>query len=209
MKISGFLGLTLMAASCSLSVLALAQGANATTISVHSDKDDWINALNGTSFQTEDFSDTTLNPGVSFISDVGRIENGHFWDQVNDDPLQTTTWGFNHLQFPNGIFAWGGDWDLSPLQPGSNVAVGISLFSNGVSIGVGEVSRNLTGDFWGIVSDTSFDEVRLTEGTDPRGLRETYTFDNMVYASTPEPSSVLGIFALSTLGLGSMLKRKF
>lgn len=221
MKTSGSISLTLIAASCSLSILALVQGADAATISVYTDKNAWINALKGASFQTEDFSDTILNPGVAVSSNRGFVlltpdpESGEsqVWrDKIGanlgNSKLSTTTWQFSPFQFGNGIFAWGGKWNLNkPGGPGTGITATVNLFKDGQQLVQQEIPNILKGDFWGIVSDTTFTDVKLSRGSVVANF-ENYTFDDMVYASTPEASSVLGILGIGALGVTSLLKRK-
>ncbi|MEQ9486286.1 PEP-CTERM sorting domain-containing protein [Coleofasciculus sp. F4-SAH-05] len=210
MKTSRSFCSALIAASCGLSVLVLAPKADATNITVFTDKQAWIDALDEPWFETEDFEDQTLNPGVSVISTVGKIQGGVWSDLINDSPLQTTTWKFEQPEIWDGINAWGGIWDLAgPGGRGSNIAATVTLLMDGQQLIDKEIPNTLQGDFWGFVSDTPFDQVILTEGNLGGGHQETYTFDDMVYAQpAPEPSSILGIFVLGTLGAGSALKRK-
>jgi hypothetical protein len=99
------LGLAFMA------LLSLTVSANALTTTVYTDKTLWANALGG-QYLTEDFSDNTLNVGVSFES----TESGHINPELEcyQDVLPSqssnepsTTWSFTPK-----ITAYGGNWTL-------------------------------------------------------------------------------------------------
>lgn len=232
MKNLGLLKSISTVASLSLSVALTMQSADAASITVFNGnvnpnaKTDWINALGGQPFQTEDFNSTTFNPGisVSFTGDhtLASLSPGlpcttacvilppakdpdtnatEVWrDNLQDGG--TTTWQFSGSQFPGGIFAWGGDWDLRPNNPGSGITTTVQLFLGGQQVVSSIIPSTFEGAFWGIVSDTPFNQVILS------GSSENYTLDNMVYAqSVPESSSALGVL-LSAFGAGIMLKRQ-
>ena len=83
---------------------------NAATV-IYTDKTAWESALGG-QFLTEDFSDSDLNTGVSYVStESGHINpaHGYYQDTLastsQNEPM--TTWSFT----PE-ITAYGGDWTL-------------------------------------------------------------------------------------------------
>lgn len=228
-------------ASLSLSVALTMQSANAATITVFDGnvnpnaKTNWINALGSQPFQTEDFNSATFNPGISvsltgnhtlaptvpscptacvILPPASDPESGatEVWrDNIN--PGGTTTWQFSGSQFPEGIFAWGGDWDLNrPGGPGTGIRTTVQLLMDGQQVVGSEIPNTIQDKFWGIVSDTPFNQVILSSGSIPN-VAENYTLDNMVYAQSvsaqpvPESSSALGVL-LSAFGAGIVLKRQ-
>ena len=201
MKTSRLVRLTLVVASCNLSVLAISGIANAASFTVFTDQTAWEAAVGG-KFFTETFDDNVFED-FSVVSTVGQVNNGLWKDQINDAPLQTTEW-----QFDKGITAWGGEfWDLAgPGGPGSGIKLTLGLLDGTTQTLGTEMTNSLSGDFFGIVSDELFDTVLLTEGTQS-GWRETYNMDRMVYA-VPEPTSVLGLLGLGAFGVGKALQRK-
>ena len=155
------LGIALLTFALTAGVLA----SPGTTIYV--DKAAWEAEVQN--WQTEDFEDDTLNPGLSVVSDAGSIGGG-LWNDQLFDPSQTTTWTFDEP-----IRAFGGNWDCGPAGPGASIAVSI----NGSWVYVGEIPNSYTGEFWGFVSDEEFTQVLLEAGS---GFgTETYTLDDMVY----------------------------
>jgi hypothetical protein len=156
---------------------------------------DWKTAVG--SWLTEDFNDATLNPEISVTTTVGSVGGGVWNDQVKLSPPQTTTFSFSP-----SIFAFGGNWDLTPLGPGT----GIAVLADGNP--VGEISNDYDGGFWGFVSDSNFTNVLLQAGSGTASPfnQETFTIENMVYNKVPEPAMLL-LFGAGLLGLG--LARKF
>jgi len=141
------------------------------------DRPGWESAVGV--YEEECFTDTTLNPGVSVISEYpGYIDTakGMWWDRLvcPADGLTTTTW-----QFDPPIVAFGGNWDPGiPGGPGARIAVAI----DGSWVSVGEIPETYTGQFWGFVSTEPFSVVRLSPGSNCNGAWcETYELDNMVY----------------------------
>ena len=130
-------------------------------------------------YETEDFTDATLNPEVSVVTDYpGYVDTtkGVWWDRLVYTPGSetTTTWIFS---IP--IIAFGGTWNLGgPGGPGSNIEV---LTIDGSWISIGVINRSYVNVFWGFVSDVPFTKVRLQAYND-QGWCETYELDDMVYA---------------------------
>lgn len=150
---------------------------------VYTDKSAWEAAVGA--YVTEDFSDATLNPGVSVDSDLGEIlvDYGLWWDQLNysGGPTTFTTW-----TFAAPICAFGGTWDAGSDReydghevggPGSNIEV----LMDGSWVSVGVIDNEYIDQFWGFVSDVPFNQVRLQAYND-EGWTERYTLDDMVYS---------------------------
>ena len=142
------------------------------------DRPGWESAV-GT-YEEECFTDATLNPGVSVVSEYpGYVDTtkGVWWDRLVCPAygMTTTTW---HFSTP--ISGFGGNWDPGvPGGPGANIALAI----NGAWVSVGEIPNNYTGQFWGFFSSEPFHAVRLSPGSlCGYAWCETYELDNMVYA---------------------------
>ena len=165
-------------------ITLLATAISSATVTTYTDKTEWQNALGG-EYLTEDFADTLLNPGVSYVSN----ESGHInpelecyqdvlASQSQNEPM--TTWTF----VPR-IVGYGGDWTLGgPGGSGNSLAVYIA----DDSLYVGFIPNSYNGDFWGFISDTPFSSVRLVGG--PGTNQQHYCLDDMVYSPVPDPSTV-------------------
>ncbi len=150
-------------------VLGMAGSVSADT-TIYTNKALWAAAA-GT-YATEAFEDSTLNLGVSVISDVGDVSSGHWTDELDEaeSTKKTTTWTFE-----GGIRAFGGYWRNIRQE------AGIAVVIDGVVIGE-EISRKIDGSFWGIVSDDPFTSVHLKAGTQGSTPAERYNLYNMVYS---------------------------
>lgn len=178
----------LMALICSAATVSAA------TITVHTNKTDWQNAVSGR-FLTEEFADSILNTGVSFVS----TESGHvnpalecyqdvLASQSQNEPM--TTW-----RFTPQITAYGGDWTLGgPGGSGNSLLV----YMGDSNLYVGFISNSYGGEFWGFTSDTPFTSVRLVGGSGSN--QQNYSLDNMVYSPVPEPAT-LSLLALGALAM--------
>lgn len=171
---------------------------NAATIMIYTDKTQWQNALSE-QFLTEDFSDSLLNTGVSFVS----TESGHInpaencyqdvlASQSQNEP--TTTWSF----VPQ-IAAYGGNWTLGgPGGSGNSLLVYIA----DSSLYVGAIPNSFGGGFWGFISDTPFTSVKLVGGGGSQ--QQNYRLDDMVYSQVPEPATM----SLALLGGLATMRRR-
>jgi hypothetical protein len=75
------------------------------------------------------------------------------------------------------LTGFGGNWDTAgPGGPGTNIKV--EYYGSWVT--VGEIPRTYNGEFWGFVSDIPFTSIRLSCGSHPAGIAETYELDDMV-----------------------------
>ena len=79
--------------------------AHAISITVYTDRSNWESALSG-NYTEEDFSDTTLNPGLSVVSDSGYVDTGNqfWWDRMSGSPNDCTTTAFPFV-IPASIFS--------------------------------------------------------------------------------------------------------
>ena len=149
---------------------------SASSITIYTDKTQWINALGG-QFLTEEFSDSQLNDGVSFVStESGHINPTleHYQDvltsESQNEPM--TTWSFT----PE-VYGYGGNWTLGgPGGSGNSLLVYIA----DSSLLVGTIPNSYGGEFWGFISDTPFTSVQLVGGSGTN--QQNYTLDNMVYS---------------------------
>lgn len=181
-----------------IGALALMIGTSAAAASVITyDTQGGFNAASGPTV-TEDFNDTTLLPGLSFVSNAGSIGSGRFNDRVFRGGDQT------RFNFASKAKSFGGFFDFSPGGNGQGLSFSIVLLDNSI-ISVGQVS-NLIG-FYGFVSDAAFKSVIINAGSFS-GSAETYNLDNLRFSgAVPEPSAwalMIGGFGL----VGFALRRR-
>lgn len=189
MRKSAMLGITLGAC------LAWSSWCSAAIVTVYTDKTAWENALAG-AFLTEDFADSILNAGVSFVS----TESGHVnpAEECYQDVLASssqnepmTTWSFT----PE-ILAYGGNWTLGgPGGSGNSLLVYLA----DSSLFVGAISNSYGGEFWGFISDTPFTSVKLVGGGGTN--QQNYRLDDMVYSPIPEPTTLSLLTLLGGLAM--------
>ena len=172
-------------------------------VTIYTDKTVWENAV-GWQFETEDFTDDTLNDGVSYTaseSGIINITNGYYQDVLKSSSANEpqTTWNFNP-SITGYIQAYGGNWDLGgPGGGGNNLLVYVNDPDNPESYTqVGTISYTFKGGFWGFISPTPFTSVRLIGGTGDH--QQNYYLDNMVYSPVPVPGT-LGLLSGGLLGL--------
>ena len=187
------------ATGAALTMLASwATTAGAATVTVYTDKTQWVNALGGP-FLTETFSDDELNTGISFVSS----ESGHvnpaqeYYQDVlasrsQNEPM--TIWSFT----PE-VTAYGGNWTLGgPGGSGNSLLVYVA----DSSVYVGAIPNSYAGGFWGFTSDTPFTSVKLVGGGGSN--QQNYSLDDMVYAPTLQPGDanldgLVNVFDLAAL----------
>jgi hypothetical protein len=141
------------------------------------------------SWETEDFEDSVVGPGISVTSTNGIVysqaTNKLWYDSLTYDE-EPTAW--TTFTFDDPIYAFGGTWDLGSQYgdpdvggPGSNIEV----LMDGSWVSVGVIDREYIDVFWGFVSTTPFTQVRL-QGYNDEGWTERYTLDDMVYSFSPQ-----------------------
>jgi hypothetical protein len=170
-------------------IVAVAASANA-TVTTYTDEAAFDAALGAVT--TEDFSSTTLVPGLSFVSDAGTVSGGVFNDRVVNGGDQTD------FLFAGGAYGVGGDFDETPGGFGQGLA--LSIKDGGGNVTSVTQLDGYSGGFFGLISTTSFTTLEIRGGVTP-GSAETYTLDNLQFGgAVPEPAS----WALMLVGFGGL-----
>lgn len=172
---------------------------------VYNDLSSWSAAIGGPSL-LEDFSDTTLNSGLSFSTTTGSISGG----RLNDVLFAARQSIFT---FAPNVYAVGGNFDLTPNGRGVGLQVELVTVAGNVLVS-SQIPNTANGGFFGIISDNAISKVILRAGTQTgTGPAETYNLDNLRYSSSvasvvPEPSeyAIAGLF-LGTVAFGMIRSR--
>ena len=168
-----------------LTIAAPVSAQAAPTITVYDqDESGWKAAV--VNWETENFDDTTLNPGISVTATWlnARISDGEWHDRLvaaGEYDVETGQWGptTTTWTFAEPIYAFGGIWDPGvPGGPGTSIKVSI----DGSWISVGMIPGDYVKEFWGFVSDVPFTQVLLEPGSGITAWCETYDLDDMVYS---------------------------
>lgn len=154
-------------------------------------KVEWVTAVEA-DFETENFSDATLNPGISYVSsESGGINTkfGYYHDvlmsQSQNAPM--TVWSFT-----TPIKAFGGTWTLGgPGGSGNYLRVYLNCQVDEDSEDVilendnyvGYISSGYNIEFWGFTSETPISSICLVGGY--ASNQQNYKLDDMVYSAYP------------------------
>lgn len=183
-----------------LFLLGAVNVSQAATLTVYTNKANWI--ANVASFDTENFDDAILNPGVQVTSDAGSVNVGlGVWDDILQPAgtIQETTFSFDPA-----LLAFGGDWDLTPGGGGpSGIRVTLTLINQGTQVLTEKIDQVIQGGyFFGFTSDVAFTDVLLQ--ADDVINAESFYLDDMVYeqqiVSNPIPATVW-LFGTGLFGL--------
>ena len=200
--------------------LALASQSEAATITVYTDRSLW-EATVGT-FSTEDFggvADTgelaanvehtlgLLTFSYTGAPDFGRpaVTSNHF----EGDPTQgggTVFAGPHVFEFPYSVLAWGADFT------GASTGALLDITMAGVTIAlVDHLPAPGTG-FFGIISDTPFNQVALAAAGGLFINDEIFIMDNVRFGEqadtpVPEPTSLL-LFGTGALVVSARMRRR-
>jgi len=162
------------------------------------------------SYSVETFTGNVINTaGLSFSSTAGSITGELFSDRVVNG-ADSTTW-----TLPSAMNGFGGYWDLTPQGAGQ----GLEFFIDGLTLVPQEVPNSYSGQFFGFISDATFNSVKIDGGTQlPGSIAESYNVDNLTFgvagspppppSDTPEPAT-FGLIGAALLAIGarSFVKR--
>jgi len=174
------------------STLAVASLPALAGVTVFTDKAAWLSAVSASTVLTENFNDASLLNGLTIVStDPGF---GIYGGKLHDRVTAASSTLFTYQSLLNGF---GGEFDLSPSGAGLGIAltlVGGSTLSYAIPT---QVPNSSIGQFFGVVSTTSFAATLFNAGNQG-GVAETYALDNLVLATAvPEPET----YALLLAGL--------
>lgn len=196
--------------------------AQAAIINQFADLTAWQTAA-GPSIATEDFSDATLEPGLSASLGGGTISGGQISDGLAVFGLcitgGTNCPGTTIFSFAPGTTAFGADWDLSPAGPGSGIFFSVTLAGGAtqvVSPGIVNPANGTFSGFYGFVSDTVITSINLGSGF--TGSGETFNADNVRFqvaqggdgggATVPEPGTLALLASGLLLAIGFGRRKK-
>jgi hypothetical protein len=155
-------------------------------------------------FQLQDFSSTTLNPGVSLTTVYGAINTGD--DRFDDvvGPVGGPGEGITTWSFDPQVHGVGALFNLAgPGGPGT----GIDVYADGNFVGL--ISNVFAGQFWGFLSTDTFTNITFqADAQYPPPAYETYAMDDLHYCQIPVPPAVW-LFGSGLLGLAGLGRRKF
>ena len=141
---------------------------NSYSATIYTDRVSWESHLSA--ITTEKFTDSSLD-GVIFLGSGVADAYGAsdmFFGRVGNSSSDQIDWSFG-----SSIYAFGGDWNLAPGGNGG----GVTVLTDSTQVGV--IADTYTGGFWGVISDTAFSTVTLTNvGTGT----EAFTLDNLSFS---------------------------
>ncbi|MHC1725296.1 MAG: PEP-CTERM sorting domain-containing protein [Syntrophobacteraceae bacterium] len=172
-------------------------GGAAQAITIYNDYVSFVGAF--PSPKVENFEDTVLNQGLSFVSQHGAtISDGVFKDVVGGSSDWKTTWSNS-----NGFTSFGGWFDLvHPGGPGQSITMEVWDGTNWVYVDT--IPNTASGEFWGFSTGYTFYDVRLSKGN-TSGVQETYWSVDLAYRQVPEPATLL-LLGVGLLGAGCYRK---
>ena len=168
----------------------------------------------GQSIVTEDFTDTTLIPGLTLVSaGGGSISGGILSNAVAvfglciDGGVGCPASGTTIFDVSPGTTAFGASFDLAPGGRGDGIFFEVTLSGGGTQTVTPGILNPAAGGtfsgFFGFVSDTPFTEVRFGSGLTGNG--ETFNADNLEIVRPGQTSTVPEPAALALLASGLVL----
>ena len=181
-----------------LLLLAFALPASALDYTVYTDRAAWESALITGTF-TETFDDAELHPYVNIDSTYSGsgVVDGVWHDKVSDTHGYVST-----LEFTMPVYAFSADWDLAnPGGEGGGVNMDFTFYLPGFNTLQVYIPETTDG-FWGIVMDTLFTSVTITDAAVGSSVRETFEIDNLTWAHVPGTTATPIPGAVWLLGSG-------
>ena len=189
---------------------------------VFTDKTAWEDALSEAVIITEDFEDEGMAPGLDSYTiplPYGTSSTFHDFNLIpstSSNPTFSDTQVFQELvggttprsvvwNFSSPFIAFGGNWDLSP----ANLGTGLAIRINGVIQTPSISTSHVDGGFWGLVAedeDLPFLTVEVLRPTGTTGS-ELFHLDDMVYASIVTLPAALWLLGSAFIGLLGYKKR--
>jgi hypothetical protein len=153
---------------------------------MYQSKSGWSNAVAGI-YETENFNDMALNPGLTFAGEGGIHAPPAFGAWVSAGLSSVV------FMFETPISAVGADWDLSYRGPGTGVHITLHYAAGGSESLLFELPNTADGDFYGVISDIPLSAISFTGGTQEHEggagqdrNEESLWLDNLVYAMWSE-----------------------